>query len=131
MTDEQSFEDIAFLLNLYPGVSFANVIRCEDDHIRIRFRCHSIESLKKIVDCAVGANVGIKIGPPDVRWSEEPEGFEDLCFYIQIQNDWTDYAPPSRSQIFGVFLARNLKATGGLAADRFVTLQKGWNAVPY
>ena len=131
MTDEQSFEDIAFLINLYPGVSFAKVYGCEDNCVQIRFRCNSIESLKEIVDCAVSTNVRIHVGPAFSHWSNEPEGLGDLLFFIEIENDWTDGAPLSVSQTFGVFLARNQKGMGRLAADRSDALQMGWNAVPY
>ena len=131
MTDAQTFADLAFLLNLYPGVNAAVAYRCEDGKVQIRFRCRSFDSLKAIAECCLGgANEGIAVGPPWARFSSETTDCDDLPFIVSIANDWSAEAPPSQSQIIGIFLARDLKQRGLLAADLSHALQKGWNGDP-
>ena len=131
MTDQQSLDDIAMLLMQYPGVSSARGFTSgSDGKVWIHFRCSEFASLKAISSSAVAANVLITLGDPDSRLCCEAESVADLPFDVRIEDDNQPQTPPTDSQIFGVFLARNLKKRrllDGEVADR---LQRGWNALP-
>jgi hypothetical protein len=48
---------------------------------------------------------------------------------MSFSNVPDDGSPPSQLEIFGIFLARDLKATGLIPASEADELQRGWNAV--
>ena len=131
MTDQQSTDDIAMLVMQYPGVSSAQAFTSgSDGKVWIHFRCGEFASLKAIASCAVAANVLITIGDPDGRLCYEMEGVTDLPFDIKIEDDDQPKTPPTASQIFGVFLAQDLKKSRLLDSEVAEQLQRGWNAVP-
>ena len=131
MTDQQSLDDIAMLLMQYPGVSSARGFAADNDgKVWIHFRCREFASLKAISSCAVAANVLITVGNPDSRLCYEAEGVSDLPFDVEIDDHDQPETPPTDSQIFGVFLARNLKKSRLLDGDVADQLQRGWNAYP-
>ena len=130
MTDDQTFEDLAHLLGLYPGVSLSTAGRMGDNEVWIKFRCGSIESLKNIADCAAASNLVLEVGTSSARFSDETAEPSDLSFTISIDEDWLEDAPPSSSQVFGIFLARDLKAHGHLAQQKSDEIQTRWNALP-
>ncbi len=130
MTDRQSLDDIAMLLMRYPGVSSARGFLSDNDgKVWIHFRCSELTSLKAISWCAVAANVLMTVGDPNGRLCYEAADATDLPFDMRIEDEDQTSTSPTASQIFGVFLARNLKKSrllDGEVADR---LQRGWNAV--
>ena len=130
MTDDQSFADIAKLLGLFPGVKATAVYRCEDGTVQLRFRCGSFESLKTIVDCAAAANEIVEAQPSYAVYSSESGPSDLLCFTITIKDDWTTEAPPSQSQILGVFLSRSLRAHDLISVEEWRRLHHCWHAVP-
>src|SRR5689334_14334452 len=105
MTDAKTFADLAFLLNLFPDVNAAAAYRLDDGKVEIRFRCSSFDSLKAITRCCLFTNEVIHVGAPEARFSDETSGYNDLPFIISIVDDWRASAPPSQSQVFGVYLA--------------------------
>ena len=131
MTDQKSLDDIAMLLMQYPGVSSAQGLTSGGDgKVWIRFRCSDFASLKAISHCAIAANVLITVGDPDSRLCCEAEGVSDLPFDVMIEDDDQPKTPPTDSQVFGVFLARNLKKRRLLDGEIADRLQRGWNALP-
>jgi hypothetical protein len=130
MTDQQSLDDIAMLLMKYPGVSSAAGGTSEaGGKVWIRFRCGELESLKAIASCAVAANVLITIGDPETRCCYEAEGVTDLPFDMSIKDYRQPETPPTASQIFGVFLAWNLKEIRLIDSEFADQLLRGWHAV--
>ena len=130
MTDQQSLDDIAMLLMQYPGVSSARGFTSGNDgKVWIHFRCSEFASLKAISSCAVAANVVITVGNPDGHLCYEAESVTDLPFDLSIDDDQPK-TPPTDAQIFGVFLARNLKKSRLLDGETSDQLQRGWNARP-
>jgi hypothetical protein len=131
MTDQQSLDDVAMLLMHYPGVSSARGFLPDNDgKVWIRFRCNDFTSLKAISSCAVAANVLITVGDPDGHLCYESSNATDLPFDVQIEDEDPTNTLPTASQIFGVFLARNLKKRGLVDSDVAGRLQRGWNAIP-
>ena len=117
------------MLDLYPGVHAADAMS-EGYSVHIRFRCNSIPSLKAISHCSRDANAGpITVVDEEFRSRYSTEG-DDLWFFIEIEEDWNAPHPPRTSEIFGIFMARDLKFNGALSANDSDALQEAWNALP-
>ena len=134
MTDQKSLDDVAMLLMQYPGVSSARGWRLDgassDGFVRLRFRCCDFASLKAISGCAIFANVEITTGNPESRLGYEEEGASDMPFELRIEDVDDANDRPTRAQILGVLLARDLRRRQLIDDDTAVQLQLAWNAVP-
>lgn len=102
----------------------------DNKSVSIHFRCADFDSLKAVGNCAVAANVTICLGDPDGQLCYEGVDAEGCPFYIFVENDCAVDGPPSVSEIFGVYLARDLKRKKLIAPEISDGLQSDWNAVP-
>lgn len=130
MATPQSLEPIGQLLGMYPGVSSTAVFISDIGTVSIHFRCVDFESLKAVAECAVAANVSVCVGDPSTRLCYEDTDAGDCPFCIRIKDDCTNEEPPSVPEIFGVYLARDLKRRELIPPELSDALQSGWNAVP-
>lgn len=130
MTDKLSLEEIEKLLVKYTGITSAVVFQPQNGNsVGVRFRCIDAVSLTAIARCAVLANVSIKLGDPDSRICAEAENSADLPCDIVIPDqrifEGTDV--PTQPQLFGVFLADDLKRKVLISAEERQRLHAGWN----
>ena len=131
MTDQKTLDDIAGLLSRYPDVvSTLSNRSASDTKVRIRFRCENFTSLASITSCAVAANVVITVGEPNVTLSGESAGDPMVPFDLCIDDSDSNHAPPSTTQIFGVYLVRGLRHRKLIDDSTADQLQRGWNARP-
>ena len=131
MTDQKTLDDIAGLLSRYPDVvSTLSNRSASDTKVRIRFRCENFTSLASITSCAVAANVVITVGEPNVTLSGESAGDPMVPFDLCIDDSDSNHAPPSTTQIFGVYLVRDLRHRKFIDDSTADQLQRGWNARP-
>lgn len=130
MADQESLDTVALLLMKYPGVSSAAGFAVDVTTVSIHFRCSNFESLKAIGSCAVAANVPVSLWNPDSSLCYEEPGVEDCPFSVVVEDECLEDGPPSASQIFGVFLARDLKVRGIIEPEFSELLQSKWNSVP-
>lgn len=127
MSDQETFDALARLLSLYPRVGYAIACRADNGSVWIKFRCGSMSSLKSIAKCAEWANQRLVVGALG-HFNDEPADCIEPYFEVSIPDD-ADTQSPSWCQIFGINLARQLKAKGLLAPDEAHELQERWNAV--
>ena len=130
MTDQDSLDAIADLLMRLSGISSTAAFLNDDGSVSIYFRCRDFESLKLISSCAVGANVLACVADPESRLCFEEHDAFDCPFVVRIDDDDCQNGPPTTTQVFGVHLARKLKALGRVDSELSNRLQAGWNAVP-
>ena len=124
MTDKQSLDEIAGLLLKFPGITSAVVFRPPDrPHVHVRFRCIDAASLKAIASCAAWANVTIVLRDPSSRICAEKEDSWDLPCDITIPDEETDL--PTQPQVFGVWLADDLRRCLLIAVTCFAALADG------
>ena len=72
----------------------------------------------------------ISTGDPDGRLCYESDIAVDCPFDIAIADDDNLDAPPTQTQIFGVFLVRNLRHHELIDDETADQLQRDWNARP-
>jgi hypothetical protein len=126
MTDKHSLDEIAHLLQKYPGITSATAVRIsEKNTVYVRFNCADIDSLKSIAWCGVWANVSIKLGDPDQRGFGKREDFSDLPCKISIRDEQDEI--PTQSQQFGVWLSYELERRGLISTVECDRLHSGWN----
>lgn len=128
MDAEESPAAVARLLGLLAGVEVRNVWQGELE-VTMRVRIASIDSLSRIDQHGTFANMHRltirSVGPP------APHGAaaNPLEAEFSATHDRQTDGAPTQLEIFGIFLARDLKALGRLPAEEADRLQRGWNAV--
>ena len=126
MNREESLSQVARLLTTLPGVSI--VWKHRD---RFLMQISSQESLARLETISYAANVSLVVEsdwrpfmPGDIP---DPKSIR-YEFRFPVEQDSAE--PPSRLQVVGILLARELKARQLLAAQEADSLQQAWNAVP-
>jgi hypothetical protein len=128
MNADESPAAVARLLALLENVEVQNFWQ-RDGLVHFQIRIGSIDSLGRIAQHAQFANLPTltihSAGTPAKHG--EPVTLPQL--QVSASNEPYDERPPSDLEIFGIFLARDLKALGRLPAGAADRLQRGWNAV--
>ncbi len=128
MNPDESPAAVARLLALLEGVEVQTVLERELC-VTMRVRVASIDSLSRIDQHATFANMHRltirSVGPPAPYGAAANPLEAEFAATHDRQTDGT----PTQLEIFGIFLARDLKALGRLPADEADCLQRGWKAV--
>jgi hypothetical protein len=128
MSPQESLDHVASLLGTLPGIVVEKK-GCAEGVARLWMRVTSLDSLALIVRDMTFANGGPcdvhYIGPPG-RYGDESEAHK-LQFRLAFSTAGSEADPPSTLQIFGIFLARQLKAAGLVSPQYADDLQGRWN----
>jgi hypothetical protein len=126
MNHGESLSHVERLLTMLPGVEIAWKHRD-----RFLMKISSQESLACLATISYAANVLLVVESDWRKFTaggaHDPEGIR-YEFRFQVEPESAN--PPSRLQVVGIFLARELKARGLLPAQEADSLQEAWNASP-
>jgi len=119
---------VARLLQLLEGVAVEHVW-LNERRVTIRVRVSSIDSLSRIDQHVFVSNMRRltvrSVGPP-VAYGAAANPLEAE---FEATHDRGADGVPTQLEVFGIFLARDLKVLGRLAAEESDRLQREWNAV--
>ena len=126
---DESLIQVKRLLNMVPRVKVTFLQDYGPDGTCMTLKIRLQKSLACIAHFAIMANgevsVDYKPGQPDGEWFDAA----GLRYILWLPTDPEPVTPPSRLQIMGIFLARELKALGLLDPAESDRLQRAWNAV--
>jgi hypothetical protein len=126
MNREESLSHVERLLTTLPGVEIA-----WKHKERFLMEISSQESLACLATISFAANVTLVV---ETDWRSFKAGStwdpKSIRYEFQFPVESESINPPSRIQVVGILLARELKERGLLPADEADSLQKAWNAAP-
>src|SRR5690242_17659838 len=101
------------------------------DGTRLCLDIRSQESLACLAAIAYGANTELFVDATLLGGRRLGQRFDPagLRYSLWVPTDPPPVTPPSRLQILGIFLARELKARGLVDVAEANRLQRAWNAV--
>lgn len=124
-------KQVAALLELLPGVAVISASASADPpSTHIAMRIVSLESFARVVHyCSVGVNIAVDVRPGGQPLEiGRPFDVGNLRYHIDIP-ELAGSEPPSRIQILGILLARDLKHLQLMDRADADALQIAWKAV--
>lgn len=132
MTPDECITQIRLLLERYPGVSVVSASHnCATCKSYVRLSIVVLQSFVRIVHhCQAGANVRVSVSGAGATIPKGKPVNESLFRYSMVFPDDDGRGnfdhPPAPIQIFGGFLARDLKGLGLMANNDAETLLSKW-----